>query len=71
MHTKHHKYPRHPAYEDTNVVYVDDKEHRLWHMVWQNRTPQGILKAINALQELFGDVKISEIKEIIKIKWIP
>ena len=69
MRTRHHKVPRHVVPEDPNIVLIEDRAHRFWHKAWGARHPEGIIGAIDALQELFGDVKLSDLKLIIKTKW--
>jgi hypothetical protein len=69
MKTKHHKVPRNCTPEDPNVVLIEDRDHRLWHKAWGARHPQGIVGAVEALQELFGDVKLSDLKRIIETHW--
>ena len=70
MKTRHHKIPRsHSGGEGKNIKLVEDRDHKLWHRAWDNKTPTNIVRSIEALQELFGDVKLSELKLIIEIEW--
>ena len=69
MKTKHHRVPRHPAKEDPNIALIEDHDHRLWHTAWGNRHPHGIVKAVDALHELFGDVTLSDLRRIIETEW--
>lgn len=70
MKTRHHKIPRSQGGgKGKNVVLIDDDRHKLWHRAWDNKTPTNIVQSISALQELFGDIKLSELKLIIETDW--
>lgn len=70
MKTRHHKLPKSQGGgEGKNIKIVEEHDHKLWHRAWDNKTPTNIVRSIEALQELFGDIRLSDPKRIIEIEW--
>lgn len=69
--TRHHKVPRSHggSNESHNLKMLPAYQHQLWHKAWDNKTPTNIVHSIEALIELFGDIKLSELKLLIEIDW--
>lgn len=71
MKTRHHKCPlsQGGSKSGSNVKHIEERQHVLWHQAWGSRPPDSILKGLVALQELFGDIRLSELELIIRIDW--
>lgn len=61
----------HGGGEGKNIKIVEERSHNLFHKSFDNKPPSNIVRSIDAMIELFGDIKLSELRTLIELEWTP